>query len=192
MIRIEQFYLQEALHHNFSLKGSPKKLFCPTQIYFPSLFISTVVWISSVLPLVFIPPQSLFRVSTRGVMAHGLDWSLVVSEFELQSHYNILFRINTLGKDMNPNVGLFWEGRNMHKPSTNCWHLLIKLPISSSRWSTNQGWQENICRGARYVLVSKRVAAFVLIRRTFCVKNLTTGWLTRWLSEFQHLISSKL
>ena len=37
-----------------------------------------------------------------GEMVKALDCGIVVREFELQSHYYVLFRTNTLGKDMNP------------------------------------------------------------------------------------------
>ena len=37
----------------------------------------------------------------RGVMVKALDCEIVVSEFELQSHYYVHFRTNTLGKGMN-------------------------------------------------------------------------------------------
>ena len=35
-------------------------------------------------------------------MVKVMDSEIVVSEFELQSHYHIHFRTNTLGKDVNP------------------------------------------------------------------------------------------
>ena len=35
-----------------------------------------------------------------GVVANVLNYDIVLSEFELQSRYNIRFRINTLGKGM--------------------------------------------------------------------------------------------
>ena len=38
----------------------------------------------------------------KDVMAKVFDFSLVVSEFELQSRYCAHFRTNTLGKGMNP------------------------------------------------------------------------------------------
>ena len=37
-----------------------------------------------------------------GVMIKVLDCGIVVSEFELQLHYYVHFRTNTLGKGMNP------------------------------------------------------------------------------------------
>ena len=37
----------------------------------------------------------------RGVLANMLDYDIVVSEFELQSHCYIHFQTNTLGKGMN-------------------------------------------------------------------------------------------
>ena len=37
-----------------------------------------------------------------GVMVNVLDCEIVVREFELQSHYYVHFRANTLGKGMNP------------------------------------------------------------------------------------------
>ena len=37
-----------------------------------------------------------------GVMVKAMDFGIVVSKFELQSHYYIPFRVNTLGKGMNP------------------------------------------------------------------------------------------
>ena len=43
-------------------------------------------------------------VSPHGVMAKVLDCGLKVSEFDLQSHYYVYFRINTLGKGMNPSI----------------------------------------------------------------------------------------
>ena len=38
----------------------------------------------------------------RGVMVKALDCEIVVSKFELQSHYYVDTRTNTLGKGMNP------------------------------------------------------------------------------------------
>ena len=38
----------------------------------------------------------------RGVMVKAMDCGIVVSEFVLQSHYYVHFRVNTLGKGMNP------------------------------------------------------------------------------------------
>ena len=38
----------------------------------------------------------------RGVIVKAMDCGIVVSEFELQSRYYVLFRANTLGKRMNP------------------------------------------------------------------------------------------
>ena len=35
-------------------------------------------------------------------MVKAMDCGIVVSEFELQSHYYVNFRANTLGKGMNP------------------------------------------------------------------------------------------
>ena len=45
--------------------------------------------------------QTLWGCS-HGVMLKALDYGIVVSEFELQSHCYIHFRTNTLGKGMNP------------------------------------------------------------------------------------------
>ena len=39
---------------------------------------------------------------SRNVMVNELDYRIVLSEFELQLHFNVHFRTNTLGKDMNP------------------------------------------------------------------------------------------
>ena len=38
----------------------------------------------------------------RGVMVKALGGGIVVSEFELQSHYYVHIRENALGKGMNP------------------------------------------------------------------------------------------
>ena len=38
----------------------------------------------------------------RGVMVKAMDCGIVVSEFVLQSCYYVHFRVNTLGKGMNP------------------------------------------------------------------------------------------
>ena len=50
----------------------------------------------------------IFRISdyllskpTKGVMAKVLDCGLEVSEFELQSRYNVFFRTNTHWKSLN-------------------------------------------------------------------------------------------
>ena len=40
----------------------------------------------------------------HGVMVKAMDSGIVVSEFELQSHYYVHFRTNTLGKGMNPRI----------------------------------------------------------------------------------------
>ena len=43
----------------------------------------------------------------RGVVANVVVCGIVVSEFELQSRYNIKFRFNTIAKRMNPSNALF-------------------------------------------------------------------------------------
>ena len=42
------------------------------------------------------------RECPRGVMVKAMDYEIVVSDFVFQSHYNVHFRTNTLGKGMNP------------------------------------------------------------------------------------------
>ena len=42
------------------------------------------------------------RECPRGVMVKAMDYGIVVSEFVLQSRYYVHFRVNTLGKGMNP------------------------------------------------------------------------------------------
>ena len=37
-----------------------------------------------------------------GVMVKVMDCGIIISEFELQSRYNVHFQANTLGKGMNP------------------------------------------------------------------------------------------
>ena len=44
----------------------------------------------------------LFRGCPHGVMVKSLGCRIIVSEFELQSHYYIHLQTNTLGKGMNP------------------------------------------------------------------------------------------
>ena len=46
--------------------------------------------------------QGLTRWCRRGVMVKAMDCGIALSEFELQSHYYVHFRANTLGKGMNP------------------------------------------------------------------------------------------
>ena len=48
------------------------------------------------------------RRSPRSVEANVLDCNIVVREFDLQSHYYVYFRTNTLGKDMNPLIPQLW------------------------------------------------------------------------------------
>ena len=43
----------------------------------------------------------MFRRYPRGEMVKVMDCEIVISEFELKSHYYVLFRANTLGKGMN-------------------------------------------------------------------------------------------
>ena len=38
----------------------------------------------------------------RGVMVKAMDYAIVVREFVLQSRYYVHFRVNILGKGMNP------------------------------------------------------------------------------------------
>ena len=38
----------------------------------------------------------------RGVMVKAMNYGIVVSEFVLQSQYNVHFRANTVGEGMNP------------------------------------------------------------------------------------------
>ena len=46
----------------------------------------------------YLPPG----VCPRGVMVKAMDCGIVVREFVLQSRYYVHFRVNTLGKGMNP------------------------------------------------------------------------------------------
>ena len=39
--------------------------------------------------------------SSCGLLVKAMDCEIVVNEFELQSHYNVHFRTNTLWKDIN-------------------------------------------------------------------------------------------
>ena len=48
-----------------------------------------------------IPPPSNFWDSPRGVVVNVPDCDIIEREFELQSLYNVHFRIKTLGKGMN-------------------------------------------------------------------------------------------
>ena len=43
---------------------------------------------------------------TSGIVAYVLDWDTVVSEFELQSCYDVHFRTNALWKGMKPFIVL--------------------------------------------------------------------------------------
>ena len=45
--------------------------------------------------------HTIRRGRPRGVMVKALACGIVVSEFELQSHYDVWFQINPLGKGMN-------------------------------------------------------------------------------------------
>ena len=47
-------------------------------------------------------PFNCNRVFPRGVMVKAMDYRIIVSEFEFQSHYYVHFRKNTFGKGMNP------------------------------------------------------------------------------------------
>ena len=44
----------------------------------------------------------LRRVSSSGVVANVMDYDLVISEFELPSHFYVHFRTNTRGTDTKP------------------------------------------------------------------------------------------
>ena len=60
---------------------------------------------SNILPKIPLHRCASIRRSTRtcrGVMVKAMDSEIVISEFELQSHYYGHFRTNTLGKSMNP------------------------------------------------------------------------------------------
>ena len=46
--------------------------------------------------------ESQERECALGVIVNVMDRGIVVSEFELQLHYYVYFRTNTLGKGMNP------------------------------------------------------------------------------------------
>ena len=47
--------------------------------------------------------------SPHGILANMLDCNIVVWEFELQFHYYIHFKTNSLGKAMNPLISLVWR-----------------------------------------------------------------------------------
>ena len=45
--------------------------------------------------------NNLFGGCLHGVIVKAINCGVVVTEFELQSHYHLYFRVNTLGKSMN-------------------------------------------------------------------------------------------
>ena len=47
-------------------------------------------------------PQTLIRGCSHGIMVKAMDCGIVGREFVLQSRYYVHFRVNTLGKGMNP------------------------------------------------------------------------------------------
>ena len=49
----------------------------------------------------FYPYKNVLRVTPRGIVAKVQDFDIVVSEFKLQSRYQVHFQINTLEKGMN-------------------------------------------------------------------------------------------
>ena len=60
-------------------------------------WVSDVTYVTSYYEYVMLP-----RRCPRGVMVKAMDCGIIESEFELQSHYYVHFRENTLGKGMNP------------------------------------------------------------------------------------------
>ena len=50
--------------------------------------------------------------ASRDVVAKVLDCDIIVNEFELQSHYYVHFRTNTVEKGMNPLIPFFNYGFN--------------------------------------------------------------------------------
>ena len=56
------------------------------------------VWIKSKLPI----HLGAAGGCPRDVMVKAMDCGIVVREFVFQSRYNVHFRVNTLGKGMNP------------------------------------------------------------------------------------------
>ena len=49
------------------------------------------------------------NIRPHGLVTNMLDCDIVVSEFEVQSRYNVHFRTNTLRKVMNPLIPLNYE-----------------------------------------------------------------------------------
>ena len=90
-------YLTLSIHRppSFNLSLS----FC---VYF-SLLIHQSLSFNLFILISFTASQSTFvGVCPRGVMVKAMDFGIVVSVFEFQSHYYVHFRANTLGKGMNP------------------------------------------------------------------------------------------
>ena len=54
--------------------------------------------------------EKCYRGCPSGVMVKAVHWEIVARKFELQSHYYVHFRANTLGKGMNPFIlsGIGW------------------------------------------------------------------------------------
>ena len=46
--------------------------------------------------------MKIYKGCPRGVMVKAMDCGIVVREFVLQSRYYVHFRVNTIGKGMNP------------------------------------------------------------------------------------------
>ena len=65
---------------------------------------------------------------THSIEANMLDCDIVVSEFELESRYNVDFQTNTLGKGMNPLITrLSYELNSTTSVLLQgwLWHLII-------------------------------------------------------------------
>ena len=54
------------------------------------------------MPLSYSVKPNIIGWCPRGVIVKAMDCGIVVREFVLQSRYYVHFRVNTLGKAMNP------------------------------------------------------------------------------------------
>ena len=93
------------------------------------------------------------------------EYDIVVSEFELQSHCYIHFRINKLGKDM-----------NLFIPLSNGLNSTLTVPLKGwvGHWITHEGWYAIKQRFQNIKLIDSSLILFLGLYSSnlFCNSNI--------------------
>ena len=85
----------------------------------------------------------------RGILANVLDCDIKVNGSELQSRYNLHFRINTFGKGMNP---LIFLRNGLNSTTTVLLQEWLEHKITGEYWYSIKVWNKQIVSDRKIML----------------------------------------